>query len=239
MIQIGPLDRVSINAIINSAGSFSDEFRRFVVTLAEGSPLIAHMACREAIKTGRYGWESAVDLMRETFTRRIEGIDGAWGNQHRAVATALAVQTIAQGGRDLSALASTITSLSNAPHELDNLLADLADAGVIGGPPYVIQPDLLSVAIVADALESSARIRIDRDRLVRVLGSLATGQPFQPSDTGGGIFGISPLFSQNVSTDYQLGRLRSQIYVLVQASLKSEDQALIATLATGVKRVST
>lgn len=64
---------------------------------------------------------------------------------------------------------------------------------------------------------------------------MATGQPFQPSDTGGGIFGISPLFSQNVSTDYQLGRLRSQIYVLVQASLKSEDQALIATLATGVK----
>ncbi|MGH3776734.1 MAG: hypothetical protein ACRDRR_13560 [Pseudonocardiaceae bacterium] len=55
-ITLGPLGRSEISEIVTTHGITNEAFRLHVIDIAEGNPLIAHLACEIAAKQGTYSW---------------------------------------------------------------------------------------------------------------------------------------------------------------------------------------
>lgn len=172
-ITLDPLGRSEINEIVAAHGIADQAFHLHVVDIAEGNPLIAHAACEIAIQQGTYSWQDTTSVLRDLFKNRLSHIS-ADEHEHRATAVALAVLTTAQSGEQLAALVDAVQGLPPDPHRLHGILIDLADAGIVDGPPYTLRPDVLGPVIVADALADGQRVNVDLARTLRALGPAAS-----------------------------------------------------------------
>ncbi|WP_370088547.1 hypothetical protein [Streptacidiphilus sp. MAP12-16] len=164
------LEREHIDRIIKDHGIAQTRFRTTVIGLAEGSPLIVHAACEVALQAGSFSWTDAADVLRQRVAARLLPSNQ---DRHRAALVALALLGSAASGRDLGELHDCITMLPERSDELDRLLADLADAGLASGDPCVVRPAVLAPVLVADALDTSARVRIHMGRTLDALHEAA------------------------------------------------------------------
>lgn len=184
-ITLDPLGRSEINEIVVAHGIADQAFHLHVVDIAEGNPLIAHAACEIAIQQGTYSWQDTTSVLRDLFKNRLSHIS-ADEHEHRATAVALAALTTAQSGEQLAALVDAVQGLPRDPHRLHGILIDLADAGIVDGPPYPLRPDVLGSVIVADALAVGQRVNVDLARTLRgtrprrILGGGHGGRIRQP-----------------------------------------------------------
>jgi len=225
-ISLGSLDRRDIDEIVRGHGINNEAFSTYAITLAGGNPLIAHVMANEAAAKGSYGWADVADLLRRVVARRLIPADD---DRHRAAATAVAVLTSADGGADAAKLAEAITGLPPHPHEVDALLADLADNGVADGPPYVLRPDAVAVVLVADALAAGGRVRLDLRAALIALGAEAVPAG---RTTKGGALGIGhvPTGAERATSQVQVPRLAAQLSVLAQAALDIDDDDALCVL---------
>jgi hypothetical protein len=222
-VVLGHLGRSEINKIITDHGIHHEEFRKGVIALASGNPLLAHAACQVALSSGTFGWGDASELLRNLVANRLVAMDDP--GLHRAVAVALALLTRAgdldghHGGRDVAVLHGAVSGLPSEPDWLDRLLDDLVDAGLVDTPPYTFRPDLAAVVLVADALTPSAAVRLDTLAALQQLAAHA---------------GISPGITPQEHSDVLGGaaqRLGPQIAVLADAARSSGNQAAGAAIA--------
>ncbi|WP_405906472.1 hypothetical protein OG742_12385 [Streptomyces sp. NBC_00828] len=170
-IELNALDRPTIDAIITDRGIENLAFRLSVIDLAQGNPLIAHVACETALAADKFDWTDAASLLRAMADDRLPADDT--NDEHRAAAVALALVGTAGGGDDLAQLAGAVSALPPEPHRLSTLLDDLADAGLADAPPYTLRPALLGPVLLADALDHRARVRLDTGRALQQLLSNA------------------------------------------------------------------
>ncbi|WP_395292162.1 hypothetical protein ACF9IK_00015 [Kitasatospora hibisci] len=164
VVELQALDREPIDLIVTDRGIHNPAFRRSVVDLAEGNPLIAHTACDVGLATGTFTWGDASSLLREMIKQRLPHDEGE--DALRAAAVALALLGTARDGgggvgEDLGRLHGAVARLPRDADRLAGLLSDLADAGLADGPPYTLRPDLVGPVLLADALDPSARVRLD------------------------------------------------------------------------------
>jgi hypothetical protein len=167
VIELRPLERSAIDALVIERGIGGAAFRQSVIELAQGNPLIAHTACEVGLAANRFDWPRAVDLLRATAERRLPA-DGS-AHTHRAAAVALALLGPIAGGEDLAALTGAISTLPPEPYQLSVLLDEVADAGLADAAPYSVRPALLAPVLLADALDPRSRVRLDVDRALSVL----------------------------------------------------------------------
>lgn len=235
-ITLDPLGRSEINEIIVAHGITDQAFHLHVVDIAEGNPLIAHAACEIAIQQGTYSWQDTTSVLRDLFENRLSHIS-ADEHEHRATAVALAVLTTAQSGEQLAALVDAVPGLPQDPHRLYGILIDLADAGIVDGPPYTLRPDVLGPVIVADALAAGQRVNVDLARTLRALGLAASWGVGAGEGSGNpGLLGICcPKAGVNgVPAGVHATVLASQIGVLAQAAHQTGRQADLSTLSRAV-----
>ncbi|MFH9955953.1 hypothetical protein ACH4OX_17305 [Streptomyces roseolus] len=212
-IVLGRLERSEINRIITDHGIHHEDFRKGVIDLAGGNPLLAHAACQVALKGGSFGWGDASELLRNLVHNRLVAMDDP--GLHHTVAVALALLTKAgdwaghHGGRDIAVLHGAVSGLPSEPDRLDRLLGDLVDAGLVDTPPYTFRPDLAAVVLVADALTPGAPVRLDTHAALQQLAAQA---------------GISPGITSQENAEAPSGavqRLGPQIAVLADAARSS------------------
>ncbi|MCI3240890.1 ATP-binding protein [Streptomyces spinosisporus] len=165
--EIRVLDRAAIDAIITGRGIENLAFRLSVIDLAQGNPLIAHVACEAALSSGKFDWTDAASLLRAMADDRLPSDES--NDQHRAAAVALALLGSAASENDLAPLASAVSTLPSEPHRLSTLLDDLADAGLADAPPYTLRPALLGPVLLAEALHPQARVRLDTSTALQQL----------------------------------------------------------------------
>ncbi|WP_404868538.1 hypothetical protein ACI1MP_10745 [Kitasatospora griseola] len=220
------LDRPEIDTIITDHGIQLNEFRTAVIGLASGNPLIAHAACQVALSNGKFDWSDASGLLRELVANRLLALDDP--GLHRTVAVALALLTKAgdlaahHGGQDLAVLHGAVSSLPSEPDRLDRLLDDLADAGLVDTPPYTFRPDLAAAVVLADALTSGAKVRLDPEAALRCLA---------------GHSGLTPemtLQEHADALDAATRRLDPQIGVLAAAARDSGNRAAASAITAFV-----
>lgn len=236
VVRVECLDREEIARIVSDAGIQDESFQHDVVELAQGSPLIAHAACEAAITRGRFGWHDASDLLRHRIADRLLPV-GAEHDHHRATAVALALLTTAERGEDIARLAGAITGLPAQPHLLDTALSNLADAGLVDGPPYSLRPDAIAPVIVADALDPSARVRIDVQRVLTALGRISTwSSAGEDEKHGTGLLGVGPLRSgpRALTGGIDGSRLAARLAILVQAAVDRDDRTTLAMVSRAV-----
>ncbi|MFB6557370.1 hypothetical protein ACFCYH_00425 [Streptomyces sp. NPDC056400] len=222
-VVLGHLGRSEIDRIITGYGIHHEEFRKGVIALASGNPLLAHTACQVALASGTFGWGDASELLRNLVANRLVAMNDS--GLHRAVAVALALLTRAgdldghHGGRDVAVLHGAVSGLPSEPDRLDRLLDDLVDAGMVDTPPYTFRPDLAAVVLVADALTPGAPVRLDTRAALQQLAAQA---------------GISPGITPQENADVLSGavqRLGPQIAVLADAARSNGNQAAGAAIA--------
>jgi hypothetical protein len=98
---------------------------------------------------------------------------------------------------------------------------DLADAGIVDGPPFTLRPDALGPAIVADALADGRRVNVDLTPMLRALGRAASWGPGAGEDSDEpGLLGIgSPRPGvDDAPAGVHATVLASQLGVLAQAA---------------------
>lgn len=235
-IALGPLGRSEINEIVTAHGITDEAFHLHVIDIAQGNPLIAHTACEIAIQQGTYSWQDTTSVLRDLFKSRLSHISTD-EHEHRATAVALAVLTTAQNSEQLTALVGAVRGLPRDPHRLHGMLIDLADAGIVDGPPYTLRPDVLGPVIVADALADSKRVNVNLARTLRVLGRAASwGAGTGKESVKPGLLGIS---RPGHGSDGDLAGLHatvlaSQIGVLAQAAYQTDRHADLSTLSRAV-----
>lgn len=71
VVELRPLERSAIDALVTGRGIRSAAFRQSVIDLAQGNPLIAHTACEVGLAANRFDWPRAVDLLRAMAERRL------------------------------------------------------------------------------------------------------------------------------------------------------------------------
>ncbi|WP_330257741.1 hypothetical protein OG586_37330 [Streptomyces murinus] len=222
VVELRPLERSAIDALVTGRGIGGAAFRQSVIDLAQGNPLIAHMACEVGLAENRFDWPRAADLLRAMAERRLPADDS--GQQHRAAAVALALLGPVAGAEDLAALAGAISALPPEPYRLSVLLDDLADAGLADAAPYSVRPALLAPVLVADALDPRSRVRLDAGRALDVLlnrAGLGAGRP-----------DAVPVGEHLVFSGAGLG---SQLNTLAQAAHDRPDAGAGARLASAVR----
>lgn len=92
-VTLGALDRGQIDQIVIDHGFTHEAFRRHVVEIAEGNPLLAHTACVVAANQATYSWTDTAELLGALVNDRLLHIDSE-SDEHRAAAEH--VQPIAQ-----------------------------------------------------------------------------------------------------------------------------------------------
>jgi hypothetical protein len=235
-IVLGPLGRSEINEIVAAHGIIDETFHLHVIDIAQGNPLIAHTACEIAAQQGTYSWQDTTSVLRNLFKNRMSHIS-ADEHGHRATAVALAILTTAQDGEQLAALVGAVHGLPQDPHRLDEILIDLADAGIVDGSPYTLRPDVLGPVIVADTLADGQRVNVDLARTLRVLGRAASwGAAAGEESDKLGLLGISRLKSgaDGDPAGVHATLLASQIAVLAQAAHQTGRHADLSTLSRAV-----
>ncbi|MFE1797736.1 hypothetical protein ACFW9L_16420 [Streptomyces sp. NPDC059517] len=221
VVELRPLERSAIDALVTGHGISSPAFRQSVIHLAQGNPLIAHTACEAGLAAKRFDWSGAVDLLRATADRRLPADDPA--QEHRAAAVALALLGPVTGGEDLAALAGALSTLPPEPHRLSVLLDELADMGLADASPYSVRPALLAPVLIAGALDPQSRVRLDVDRALGLLLQRAGLGAGQDADSAGEhvVFGGAGL--------------GSQLNTLAQAAHDCGDDLVGARLASAVR----
>ncbi|WLQ40359.1 hypothetical protein P8A22_10325 [Streptomyces laculatispora] len=220
------LDRPEIDTIITDHGIQQEEFRKAVITLAGGNPLLAHTACQVALSNGKFDWSEASDLLRELVADRLRALDDP--DLHRTVAVGLALLTKAgdlaghHGGQDIAVLHGAVSGLPSEPDRLDRILDNLADAGLVDTPPYTFRPDLAAAVVLADALTPGGVVRLDTNA---ALCRLATHSGLAP--------GLTPQEYADV-LEAATRRLDPQIGVLAAAARDSGNQAAASAITTFV-----
>jgi hypothetical protein len=246
------LDRADIDAIIVGHGINDPEFVRAVVTLAEGSPLVAHAACELATTQNSFNWGDAAGILEDYVVKRLLATAD---DETRAAAVALAVLSSAEGGEDLARLASAVTSLPADTGRLDTILADLADMGLADAgvhratpatsPTFTVCPHLAAPLLVAQALSSSARVRLKVEQALPVLGRAALRSSGGidrnvafDKEHSGGVLGIGMLNNGSLTgTWLNTSVLASQLQVLSQAAVRMSDSATAAQLYRAVREL--
>lgn len=218
VVGIHGLDRAAVDEIVAGHGIGHRAFRRNVIDLAQGNPLIAHTACIVGLVANRFAWTDAADLLRDTVLRRMPTKDGS--QAHRAAAVALALVGTAQDGEDLAMLAGAITYLPPGPHELSSLLDDLSDAGLADSSPYSVRPAVAGPVLLADALDPQARVRLDAGRALSALMQRA------------GIDGSSEATHRLGEVNFRLG---PQLNSLAVAARDRNDQVVAGRLHAMVR----
>ncbi|HEX6654881.1 MAG TPA: hypothetical protein VF153_01590, partial [Candidatus Limnocylindria bacterium] len=145
---LGPFDRGEIDAIVTSHGVINEDFRLLVIRLAQGNPLIAHIAASLAVDQGVFTGADVIKVLRRHLRSRLAPL----GDEHAAVATAVALLTSAEDATAIVPLASVLTGLPADPSRIQTIVDDLLDAAALSGPPLVVRPDLVAPVLVADAL---------------------------------------------------------------------------------------
>jgi hypothetical protein len=207
-----------------------------VAGIAQGSPWLAHTACLIAAKQGIFRWSDTAELLTQLVEQRLRQA-GSGSDEHRAAAVALALLTTAGEGRDLAALAGAVTVLPHDPARLEVLLEDLVQAGITGGPPYLISPAAAGPVLVAAALDPGARVKVRLGPALRALGRGAMPVPGgQPSPGEHGVLGIGPLprADDDRAGVFDAGRLAGQLSVLAQAARQREVPRMLGTLQEAV-----
>lgn len=222
VVQLRPLARAVIDALVTGHGVSNPVFRETVISLAQGNPLIAHAACEVGLAANRFDWPSAADLLRVTVGRRLPADDPA--QEHRAVAVALAVLGTIADGKDLAVLAGAVSTLPPEPHRLSVLLDELADAGLADSSPYSVRPALLAPVLLADALDPRARVRLNVDRVLRAIMNRAGLELDEP-----------PVTPAGWHLEFAESRLGPQLNVLAQAAHDRADRAVGVQLAAAVR----
>lgn len=219
-ITLSPLGRSEISAIVTAHGITDEAFHLHVIDIAVGNPLIAHTACEIAAQQGTYSWQDTTSVLRNLFKIRLSHIR-ADVHEHRVVAVALAVLAKVQNSDQIAALVGAVHGIPRDPHRLHEILMDLADAGIVDGPPFTLRPDALGPVIVADALADDRRVNVDLRRMLRLLGRDASwGAGAGEESDNLGLLGISRR-SRGADGDpagVHTTVLASQLGVLAQAA---------------------
>ena len=235
-ITLGPLGRSEISEIVTAHGITDEALQLHIIDIAEGNPLIAHTACELAAQHGTYSWQDTNAVLRDLFKKRLSHLR-ADGHEHRAAAVVLAMLTTAQNSDQLAALAGAVHGLSAEPQRLHEILLDLADAGIVDGPPFTLRPDALGPVIVADALADGGRVNVDLARTLRVLGRAASwGSGAGEDSDDPGLLGISrPRPGANGDpAGIHATVLASQLGVLAQAAHQADRHVDLFTLSRAV-----
>lgn len=228
-VPLDLLDRPQINAIVQGHGLHDDGFTVAVIDIAQGNPLLAHLACDVAIRTGRFGISDVTDLLRQGVARRLSGL----GRDARAVAVALALTGTAEGGAELMHLRDAVRHLPDSRNELDGLLVDVADAGLASvappayghGPVYALRPELFAPVLVADALKPTDTNAIN---VPAALAAIGAGHGCEDV----GILGLAPVTAD--ATGFDVARVAPRLAVLAQAAHLAGDTVVAARLGRGV-----
>jgi hypothetical protein len=174
-IKLARLGRAEIDAIVTGYGIQNPEFRAFVIRLAEGNPLIAHTAASVAVKEGVFTQQSVDQVMTRYLRSRLEPVnDRNLHDGHLSVAVAIALLT-SGSSEDILRLAGTVRGLPTTLVQVDALVDDLADRGLVSGPAFVLRPDLAAPALLAMALypQMPYGVGLDKRRLT-VRGALSS-----------------------------------------------------------------
>ena len=152
IIRLAGLASQEIGEIVAGHGFDGVAFKSHVAEVAQGSPWLAHAACLVAAERKIYRWSDTGELLAQLAEQRLRqaGFDS---DEHRAAAVALALLPAVSEGGQLAALAGAVTALPQDTGRLDTLLADLVQAGIAAGPPYVISPAASAPVLVAAALD--------------------------------------------------------------------------------------
>ena len=234
-ITLEPLGRSEINQIVAGHGITDETFHLHVIDIAHGNPLIAHTACEIAAQ-GTYSWQDTASVLRDLFKIRLSHLTTD-GHEHLAVAVALAVLTTVQDSGQLTALTKAVHGLTADSQRLHEILMDLVDAGIVGGPPYTLRPDALGPVIVADALADGRRVWVDLTRMLRVLGRAACwGSGAGEDSDESGLLGIGPPrpAAGGALAGVHATVLASQLGVLAQAAHLTGRDADLRTLSRAV-----
>lgn len=221
VVELRPLDRSAIDALIIGCGIHGPVFRQSVISLAQGNPLIAHAACEVGLVEKKFDWPRAVDLLRAVVVRRLPAEDPA--QEHRAAVVALALLGPVADGEDLAVLAGAVSTLPPESHRLSVLLDELADAGLADASPYSVRPALLAPVLLADALDPRSRVRLKVDRALSVLLEKAGLDAGQAANSFGNHLALGA------------ARLGPQLNTLAQAAHDRENSVVGARLATTVR----
>ena len=235
-VTLAGLGRSEIDQIVAGHGFTGEAFRSHVAGIAQGSPWLAHTACLIAAKQGIFRWSDTAELLTQLVEQRLRQAEFG-SDEHRAAAVALALLTTAGEGKDLAALAGAVTGLPHDPARLEVLLEDLVQAGIAGGPPYLISPAAAGPVLVAAALDPGARVKVRLGPALRALGRGAMPVPgWQPSPVDHGVLGVGPLprAGDDRAGVFDAGRLAGQLSVLAQAARQREVPGMLGMLQEAV-----
>lgn len=147
-ITVGKLGRRHIDAIVTGPPHriSHEPFRLWVIELAQGNPLIAHMAAQTALQQQGIQARTLAELLRGHLDRLLSS--GYESAHHRRALGLIAVLGRVEG----SDLPAAQENLPDGDPPLQDTIGQLADVGVLErtGDVYVIKPDRLVPLIVAD-----------------------------------------------------------------------------------------
>ena len=235
-IPVAGLSRSGIDQIVTGHGLNGEAFRRHVIDIARGNPLLAHTASSLAVTRGTYSWDDTAALLGDLIAARLQHL-GSPAGEHQAAATALAVMTSAKDGTEMAAMSGTITGLPHEPHQLDVILDDLAQAGIAVTAPYALRPDAAAPVLTASALDPGAHVKIKLVPMLQALGRAALiTSPGSSSPDGAGMLGIGPLSAGLSDAGHAINpdRLAAQLSVVAQAAHLRSDGETLAVLRRSV-----
>ncbi|MFE2534722.1 hypothetical protein [Streptomyces sp. NPDC059371] len=218
-IELRALDRTTVDTIVTGRGIENLPFRLSVINLAQGNPLIAHLACERALAADKFDWSDAASLLRDMADDRLPADDT--NDEHRAAAVALALLGTVSDGDGLAQLAGAVSTLPPEPHRLSTLLDDLADAGLADAPPYTLRPALLGPVLLKDALDPRARVRLN---IGSALQQLVSNAGLDQAGSSG--------LDRGLQLEIAAARLGPQLNVLAQAVNDRADAEAAARLAS-------
>ena len=236
VIRLASLLPKEISEIVAGHGYTGEAFKSHVVDVAHGSPWLAHAACQIAADRGIYSWNDTAELLKELIDHRLRRA-GFNSDEHRAAAVALVLLTTVRDGRELAALAGTVTALPQDASRLDVILADLAQAGIAAGPPYFISPAAAAPVLAAAALDPRARVHVRLAPALRALGrgAMSTVDSAAPEDFS--VLGIGQLASGDGERAPVLDAdlLAARLGVLAQASRQRDVPGMLGMLQEAVR----
>jgi hypothetical protein len=238
-VAVNELSDAAIDTIVVNRGITNIPFRRHVIDMAGGNPLLAHTACHVATENGQYTWADTTELLNKLVDNRLQS-PSLSSDKHRAAVIALALMSSVRDGEDLAVMAGAVTALPAEPHRLDSVLEDLTDAGIVAGPPYALRPDTVGPAAVASALAPSSRVRVNVRRVLRALGEQAVS--WSALDIGSADRRLLGISSQMIDAagnprGMNASRLAAQFAVLAQAAEHHHDRQVLEMLCVAVREL--
>ena len=223
------LGRPEMATLVRGQGIDDDGFIVSVIDIAQGNPLLAHLACEIALSNGRFDVHNVTDVLKRGVSQRLARLSG----DGRAVAVALALAGPVHGGAELARLHSVVRRLPADYADLDRQLDDIADAGLATVTPpaegraavYTLRPELLAPVLVAEALQPGDRNAINTTAALAAVGS---GHPISKL----GMLGLPPVTSH--ATGFDAARVAPRLAVLAQAAHLADDRILAKHLGQGV-----